>query len=997
MQRRLATLSLAFLAITPVFAQKKTTPAAPVSAAPQKQDEEYGKLIKEYLQDPRITTELVDHLPASDTVPTPLKFFGRIPGKPGELTYAKDIQRYYEALAKISPRARFWKMGKTEEGRDIVTLAIADEATLKDLDKYKEQLARLGDPRKTTPEQAKEIIKTAKPIYWANSGIHSPETGGPEMLIELAYRLIVEETPFVQQIRNNVITFITPVLEVDGRERVVDAYYYSKKNPGANRQQLMMYWGKYVQHDNNRDGMGQYLQLTQAFMRGILEWHPTVLHDLHEAQSYLYVSTGTGPYNVSLDPVQIDEWWLLAETEVMEMAKRGVPGVFTYGFYDGWVPNYLFWMALTHNSFGRFYEVQSYGPDVNPNLTLAPTATSREWFRPNPPLPTIKWGPRNNTNIQESALLLALNKVGKERELYLENYYLKNKRAIDKGKEGKNFDGTPSPNAWVISALQRRKAEAATMINDLRKQGVEVHIAKSAFQSGGVAVAAGDYIIRGDQPYRTLVDMYTSVQNYPTANPAPYDDTGWTMQYMRDVKLSTVIDKSILDQPMTLLTTDAKAPGGITGSGSTIIVDHTSDNNLITLRAKNKDLKMLAAEDDFEAAGHQFRAGSLLIAGSARAAIEPQLKDLGLSAWAVDTAPSVKTHETSVPRIGYVHSWSRTQDEGWVRAALDYYGLTYTYFADQKLKEGNLRSKYDVIIFPHVGGTSQSMINGLAMTGTAPVPYKKSDLTPNFGYLDSTDDIRGGMGIDGMMELTKFVEQGGLLITEGSTASLLAEYNLGGGVTVEKPTNLFARGTILRSTIADLKSPIAYGYEAKDLPVYFSQAPVLSVAAAGFGGGFGGRNAGGPINGGEGQNVTPNAIPMRTYPLDGAMTPETTAPAAAGRGRRAAPAGPGQGGVGGPQLVDNSPRPRVVVRFSGAENMLLSGTLAGADSLAGKAAVLDMPLGQGHIVMFAVRPFWRWQTHGTYMLGFNAIMNWNHLDAGKAAPVRAAGNPSAGQ
>ncbi len=102
----------------------------------------------------------------------------------------------------------------------------------------------------------------------------------------------------------------------------------------------------------------------------MLEWHPTILHDLHEAQSYLYISTGTGPYNISLDPIAIDEWWLLAETEVMEMAKRGVPGVFTYGFYDGWVPNYLFWIALTHNSFGRFYEVQSYGPDIKPNLQL---------------------------------------------------------------------------------------------------------------------------------------------------------------------------------------------------------------------------------------------------------------------------------------------------------------------------------------------------------------------------------------------------------------------------------------------------------------------------------------------------------------------------------------------------------------------------------------------------------------------------------------------------
>src|SRR5258708_14933714 len=119
-----------------------------------------------------------------------------------------------------------------------------------------------------------------------------------------------------------------------------------------------MYWGKYVAHDNNRDGMGQYLHWTQNITAGVLEWHPTVLHDLHEAQSYLYVSTGTGPYNPSLDPIAVDEWWMLAETELMDITKRGVPGVWTYGFYDGWVPNYLFCIAEHNNSSWRFHAVQ---------------------------------------------------------------------------------------------------------------------------------------------------------------------------------------------------------------------------------------------------------------------------------------------------------------------------------------------------------------------------------------------------------------------------------------------------------------------------------------------------------------------------------------------------------------------------------------------------------------------------------------------------------------
>ena len=268
---------------TPVAAQSKTA-----KPALQKNDEEYTRLIKQNLQDPRITTELVDHLPASDTVPTPLKFLGHIVGAPGELTYAKDIHRYYEALAKAAPtRAKYWKIGKTEEGRDMVVLAIGERGRRSGTSTSTSDICgELTDPRKTTEAQAQQLIKTAKPIYWRSSGMHSPETGGPEMLMELAYRLVVEETPFIQNIRNNVITFITPVIEVDGREKQVDTYYFNKKRAQGDARLPLMYWGKYVQHDNNRDGMGQFLEAdAERRRRSTLEWHPTVLHDLHEAQT----------------------------------------------------------------------------------------------------------------------------------------------------------------------------------------------------------------------------------------------------------------------------------------------------------------------------------------------------------------------------------------------------------------------------------------------------------------------------------------------------------------------------------------------------------------------------------------------------------------------------------------------------------------------------------------------------------------------------------------
>ncbi len=943
--------------------------------ASQPIDAEYTAKIKEYLQDPRITTELVDHLPASTTVPSPLKFLGRVVGQPGELTYAKDIHRYYEALAKASPRARFWTIGKSEEGRDMVALAIADEATIKSLEKYRDMLGALTDPRKTTDAQAQQLLKTAKPIYYLTSGMHSPENGGPEMLIELAYRLIVEETPFIQQVRNNVITLITPVIEVDGREKQVDTYYYNKTRAAGDARLPLMYWGKYVQHDNNRDGMGQFLELTKAVTRVQLQWHPTVMHDLHEAQTYLYSSTGTGPYNDALDPIVISEWWQLAQNDVMEMTKRGVPGVWTYGFYDGWVPNYMFFIAHSHNAIGRFYEVQSYGPD-NYEVRPGATTTSKEWFRPNPPLSQIKWGPRNNTNIQQSGVLFSLQHVAKNRELYLENYWLKNKRSIDEGKNG-------PINGWVIPAGQRRKADAADAVNELMRQGLEIHKASAAFKVGNVDVAAGDYVVRGDQPFRTLAEMYFSVQNYPPQNPRPYDDTGWTFQYMRNVKITPLTDKSVFAQPMTIVSGPAKAAGGVEGTGNTLVVDATADNNLVTFRFKHADVKMAAAEEDFEVNGKKFRAGAIIVQNADRAKLEASLTELGLSAWAVADAPSVKTHDLDVPRIGYVHSWTRTQDEGWVRASLDTFGVPYTYFADQKLKDGNLRQKYDVIVFPHVGGTAQSQVNGMPVTGSAPLPYKKTDKFPNLGAVDSSDDIRGGMGIQGLLELVKFVQEGGTLITEGSTTTIFPEYGITPGVTVEEPAQLFVRGSILRGKWSDAKSPIAYGYDSSaDLPIYFNQAPVLNGGGGGIPAEFAAFFGGGAANAGLGQNITPNAAPVHISPFEAedaaAKANQPPQPDAAAEFRRMAR----QFG-----MSFDEARPRVVLSFpQNPTDMLLSGTLANGQFLANRAAALDVPLGKGHVVMFALRPFWRWQTQGTYSLGFNAIMNWNDLDAGKPAP-----------
>jgi hypothetical protein len=285
-------------------------------------------------------------------------------------------------------------------------------------------------------------------------------------------------------------------------------------------------------------------------------------------------------------------------------------------------------------------------------------------------------------------------------------------------------------------------------------------------------------------------------------------------------------------------------------------------------------------------------------------------------------------------------------------------------------------------------------VNGIPKTGNDPIPYKKSELTPNLGVEDSSDDIRGGMGIDGLAELVKFVQEGGTLITEGSTSTILPDYGITTQVTVEHPGNLYAKGALMRGMIADKKSPIVYGYTGDQLPVYFSQDPVLRAATAGGAGGFG-RGGGGAARQvpGVGVDITPNATPIALSPYSypdadyaaepkGLPTQEADAGAAQAAIRRN---GGGRGGAGVASAEAEEPAPRVVLQFPmRAQDILLSGELAGGEALTGRALALDQPMGKGHVVMFALRPYWRWQTQGTFALGFNTIVNWDHLDAGKA-------------
>src|SRR6266516_2791389 len=115
----------------------------------------------------KFTTELVSSLPASATVPTPLKVLGYVPGTVGKLSYVADINRYFDALAAAAPnRVKKFSLGKSEEGRESIVVAISDEANIANLEQNRVALGKLADPRGLSPSDRALLIKTAMPTYW---------------------------------------------------------------------------------------------------------------------------------------------------------------------------------------------------------------------------------------------------------------------------------------------------------------------------------------------------------------------------------------------------------------------------------------------------------------------------------------------------------------------------------------------------------------------------------------------------------------------------------------------------------------------------------------------------------------------------------------------------------------------------------------------------------------------------------------------------------------
>ncbi len=902
---------------------------AEVAVAPDVAEPGSIEAITNATTDARFVSPWVAYVPEAEGVPSPSDYLGRIIGAPGELTRSSESYGYLEALAKASPRVHLEEIGRTEEGRPILLVAVADEQGIRDLPQLKAATAALADPRQIPTGEVEVIIAGARPFFYINAGLHADETSSTEAVLELVYRLAVSEQPMVQQIRQNLVVLVNPIANPDGRDKMVDWFYRylkGKTDYGALPRQSPPYWGRYVFVDANRDSHQQTQALTRAVVKMFFDYHPTVVHDLHEAIPLLQTWNGTGPYNPNLDPIVFAEFLEMSFHEVTAMTALGMPGVWTWDFGDGYGHHYLDSIGMNHNAIGRGYETFGNASGETMERELDSYATSRRWFRPVPAEESFDWSMRDSVNYTQTGLLAILDYSARQAPEMLRNFYRKGYNSWQRGVAG-------NPYAFVIPAGQADPGRVARMVNLLLRQGIEVGRANASVVAGQGTFPSGSYVVRLDQPYRNYAVDLLLPQEFPEdAEHMPYDDISWALPIHFGVETVAVDDPSVLASVLEPVTEPVQPKGTVDGSGPVYLLRDLGQEALLAARYRLANYEVEIAEEPFTVGGIDFPPGSWILPGQSGVgeAVAEVASELGLDFGSSAAVPSVARHSTELPRIGVWVPWADTDSIGWIRYTLDSQGIPYTYLRDEDIRAGELRQSLDVILYGNVDLDLQGQIHGIEPVA-GPMAFAATPEFPSLGEPMASDDITGGIGWSGLAALERFVEEGGVLLTLGNGSTLALDGGLIRFVRRSAETGIVTPGAELRARFLQPRHPLAYGY-GESPTVFRANLPIYDLPRRWVRMAYCTSCLDGPVD-------TSSVV------MEWGGVPQASADGDAAR------------------------RPPIVVSGGGKRE----------DDLAGSPAILCVPRGEGTIVAYNFNPMHRDLNHSDHRLLWNGILNWQHL------------------
>ena len=778
-------------------------------------------------------------VPVVAQVPTPESVLGFSVGADFHLASYDDSIAYFERLDAATDQLTLVHVGETSFGRPFYLALISSSDNLANLERYRKIAHRLAHPQGLTNDEARALAREGKAIVHIDGGVHSSEVATAQHTMQLAYDLLTGTDDLeIQAILDNVIFMLWPTLNPDG-QNMVAAWYQATVATPYEIAPLTALYQKYVGHDNNRDAYMLNMIESRVIARTLQYWEPQIVYTQHQTSPFptrIWLPPFAEPIGLRVHPLMSRTVNTIGMLMAQGLEERGQIGATHMGTgYDAWYPGYVdylpmlqnrasFWTetALYRYATPHFYTVQDF-PERRRTLrseSLYPSPWRGGW-----------WRLRDAVEYMETASLAVLDFAAKYKDDLLYNRYQAGRDTIAK------YESEP-PFAYFVPRTQRDPMAPVELLRRLAFNGIQVHELRAAVTFEEIAYDPGTWVIPMNQEFAELVRQVLEVQTYPDLREfpdgpldQPYDAAGWTLPKQMEVRViearspltdavrsaMTLVEGPVVDWrdgetgkdaapfdsvPGVGFDTNSVAAGLIPTAGG------IPNNGPFALDAAH--LNTYRAINRTWRSGGQVRlrqddSGATFILSQLSRDARETMTDLRLSA----TAASPSGAPLSPPAIGLHRPWAPSMDEGWTRWVLERFEFNFTNIRNVDIRSGALGTRYDVIVLTDPGRTP--IIEGFA-DGVVPPRYT------------------GGIGLEGVRALDRFVRDGGTLVCLNSASDFAIEAlhlpvrNVIAGLSRRE---FFAGGSLLEIEI-DTLHPVTAGM-APQSAVFFSRSPAFTT------------------------------------------------------------------------------------------------------------------------------------------------------------------------
>ena len=833
-----------------------------------------------------ITILILPFLTQAQNIPSPKDHFGFNIGDDYMLATYTQTEAYFKKIAASSDRVKLVDIGKTEEGRSQYMFIISSPENLKNLDKYKKISQQLARAENLTDEQARSLAAEGKAIVWLDGGLHASEVVGAHQLIEIIYQLSTRKDAETEKILKDVI-ILAAHANPDGQELVSSWYMRESNKEKRTTQFLPRLYEKYAGHDNNRDFYMFNLKETQNLGKQLfIEWLPQIMYNHHQTGPPGAVVAGPpfrDPFNYTFDPLVMTSLDAVGAAMINRLNAEGKPGYTQRAgsVYSTWYNGGLRTSTYFHNMVGLLTEI--IGNPTPQDIPVVPERLIPSSANPFPVTPQ-KWHFRQSIDYSVSLNYGVFMYAQRHKDELLYNIYKMGRNSIERGEKDtwtlspkrsaeitklsqptstdnnraggreatnfskKNYDSVfknlnyRDPRGYIIPADQADFATATKFVNTMITSGMIVQKATADFTVGSTTYPAGSYILKTNQAFRPhILDMFEPQDHpndfqYPGGPPiAPYDAAGWTLAYQMGIKFSRILES--FDGPFERIAYgQLQTPNGKIATAKTIngyVLNAATNNSFAVTNDLLKENVEVYRLNDSIADVHVAK-GSFYIPVTTknRASVEKAITTFGVDAIALSKKPGNLT-KVNAARIALWDNYGGSMPSGWVRYIFDQYHFTPEIIYAKDIDTGNLKAKYDVIVF--VGGAIPAVAipNATGRGGGGFDREPKADSIPE-EYRNRLGRITATKSIP---QLKKFMEEGGNIITIGSSTNLAYHFSLPvknalTEIVAGQEKNIpgekyYIPGSILQVSV-DSTDQAAAGMNSK-ADVYFDASPVFNI------------------------------------------------------------------------------------------------------------------------------------------------------------------------